>query len=160
MHEVFISIGSNINPDENIAAALRDLDTLFGPLKRSKTFETEAVGFEGPLFHNLVISFQTNLSPTDIYQRLREIEEYYGRTRDSQKFSSRTLDLDLILFGEEIIKDGYVNVPRDEICRYAFVLEPLAELAPNNRHPINGKTYRELWSEYKSRDTTKEPSSD
>ena len=147
MAEVFLSIGSNIEPEKNIPLALVDLKNLFGPLRCSSLYETEAVGFEGPVFHNLVAAFDSKLAPLDIAAKLRAIEERHGRTRNSQKFSSRTLDVDLILYGDLVTQDGGIELPRQEITRYAFVLEPLAELAPKARHPINHRTYSDLWSE-------------
>ncbi|MEY4684337.1 MAG: hypothetical protein RLZ25_796 [Pseudomonadota bacterium] len=146
MPKAFLSIGSNIDPERHIPAALKDLADLFGPLALSSIYETEAVGFEGPIFHNLVAAFDCELPAETIAEHLRAIEERHGRTRESQKFSSRTLDIDLILWGDAIFTRGRLQIPRPEIIRYAFVLEPLAELAPDLKHPENGKTYGELWS--------------
>ncbi len=148
MPEVFLSIGSNIDPETHIPAAITELSDLFGPLIVSSTYETAAVGFEGPPFHNLVAAFDSERNPKEIARLLRELEERHGRTRHSQKFSSRTLDVDLIQYGSAILDDKDFRLPRDEITRYAFVLEPLAEIAPEHRHPINGKTYRELWNAF------------
>lgn len=148
MPKAFLSIGSNIDPERHIPAALVDLRKLFGPLELSSVYENEAVGFEGPVFHNLVAAFDSDLSSEMIAEHLRAIEERHGRTRESQKFSSRTLDIDLILWGDAIFTKGRLQIPRPEITRYAFVLEPLAELAPELRHPEIGKTYQELWSEF------------
>jgi len=77
------------------------------------------------------------------------MEERHGRSRTSQKFSSRTLDVDLILYGDTVLDEPNLRLPRDEITRYAFVLEPLAEIAPDLRHPVIGATYRELWADFK-----------
>ena len=148
MPKAFLSIGSNIDPDRHIPAALKDLESSFGPLEVSSTFESEAEGFEGPLFHNLIVAFESDLPAETIAERLRIIEECHGRTRDSQKFSSRTLDIDLILWGDTKINEGRLQIPRPEITRYAFVLEPLAEIAPDLRHPECGKTFGELWSDF------------
>ena len=148
MPDVFLSIGSNIAPERHIPAALRDLTERFGPLEISSTYESEAVGFVGPLFQNLVARFTSDLSAETIAEQLRAIEERHGRTRESQKFSSRTLDIDLILWGDAIIRRGRLEIPRPEIIRYAFVLEPLAELVPNLKHPQIGKTYGEIWSQF------------
>jgi len=81
-------------------------------------------------------------------KKLRQIELEHGRTREAQKFSARTLDLDLILYGDLVISDGRLQIPRDEIERYAFVLEPLAEIAPNLTHPLIQKSYAQLWQEF------------
>ena len=144
----YISIGSNIDKEVNMPSSLKALEQAFGELLISSIYETEPVGFVGDSFYNLVVSFQSELPAKDVARLLRQIELDHGRTRDSQKFSARTLDLDLILYGDQIISDGRLQIPRDEIERYAFVLEPLAEIAPDQKHPISGQTYQELWQNF------------
>jgi 2-amino-4-hydroxy-6-hydroxymethyldihydropteridine diphosphokinase len=148
MPTAYVSIGSNIDQERHIPSSLKALSARFGLLKTSSIYETEPVGFAGNNFHNLVVSFESDLSAKEIAKILRQIELDHGRTRESQKFSPRTLDLDLILFGKHIISDGRLRIPRDEIERYAFVLEPLAELAPDEKHPISGKSYAEIWQAF------------
>lgn len=144
----YISIGSNINKELHIPASVQALTALFGELTVSSIYESEAVGFIGDSFHNLIVGFDSDLDVKTLAKHLRQIELDNGRSRESQKFSARTLDLDLILYGDLIISDGRLQIPRDEIERYAFVLEPLAEIAPNEKHPITGKTYAELWQTF------------
>lgn len=144
----YISIGSNIDREHNIPSSLDALNKHFGKLVISSIYETEPVGFSGENFHNLVVKFESELEAKQVGKILRQIELEHGRTRDSQKFSARTLDLDLILFGDQVINEGRLRVPRDEIERYAFVLEPLAEIAGDHLHPITGKSYRQMWDEY------------
>ena len=144
----YISIGSNIDKDINISSSLKALSSVFGDLSVSSIYESEAVGFIGDNFYNLVISFHSNLPAKQTAKILKKIELEHGRTRESQKFSARTLDLDLILYGDEIISDGRLQIPRDDIERYAFVLEPLAEIAPEEKHPVSGQTYREMWDNF------------
>ncbi|MDD2759144.1 MAG: 2-amino-4-hydroxy-6-hydroxymethyldihydropteridine diphosphokinase [Methylomonas sp.] len=144
----YVSIGSNIDKERNIPSSLEALAKVFGDIAISSVYETEAVGFVGDSFYNLVARFESDLSAKEVAKRLRQIELDHGRSRESQKFSARTLDLDLILYGDQIISDGRLQIPRDEIERYAFVLEPLAEIAPNEKHPITGKTYREIWQQF------------
>jgi len=143
-----ISIGSNIDKDKNIPASLRALEHHFGQLTISSTYESEPVGFTGDAFYNLVVGFNSNLSVKEVAKQLRQIELDNGRTRDCQKFSARTLDLDLILYDDLILNDGRLQIPRDEIERYAFVLEPLAEIAPTLKHPISRLSYAELWEKF------------
>ncbi|MGZ8151805.1 MAG: 2-amino-4-hydroxy-6-hydroxymethyldihydropteridine diphosphokinase [Methylovulum sp.] len=144
----YISIGSNINKDIHIPASLEAIERRFGKLIISSIYESEAVGFTGDTFYNLVVGFDSDMEVKQVTKQLRQIELDNGRTRDSQKFSARTLDLDLILYGSLVIRDGRLQIPRDEIERYAFVLEPLAEIAPNLTHPVSHLTYAELWEKF------------
>ena len=148
MPRCFISIGSNIDKDIHIPSSLRALTRHFGELTVSSIYESEAVGFSGDNFYNLVVAFESDLEVKNVAEILRKIELEHGRARNSQKFSPRTLDLDLILYGDSIIHDGRLQIPRDEIEHYAFVLEPLAEIAPDLRHPISQRSYAEIWRHF------------
>jgi 2-amino-4-hydroxy-6-hydroxymethyldihydropteridine diphosphokinase len=148
MPKCFISIGSNIDKDKNTLISLQELKRHFGKLTISSIYESEPVGFTGDSFYNLVVGFNSELSIKEVAKQLRQIELDNGRTRNSQKFSPRTLDLDLILYNDLIINDGALQIPRDEIERYAFVLEPLAEIAPNLIHPISHISYADLWGKF------------
>jgi 2-amino-4-hydroxy-6-hydroxymethyldihydropteridine diphosphokinase len=144
----YISIGSNIDKDQHIPASLKALEQAFGKLTLSSVYETEPVGFTGDIFYNLVVGFESDWEVKAVAKQLRQIEQENGRTRDCQKFSARTLDLDLILYGDLIVNDGRLQIPRDEIEHYAFVLEPLAEIAPTLKHPISHWNYAELWEQF------------
>ena len=148
MPKGYISIGSNIDRDKNILASLLALEHHFGKLTVSSIYESEPVGFIGDAFYNLVVGFNSELGVKEVAKLLRQIELDNGRARDSQKFSARTLDLDLILYDDLILNDGRLQIPRDEIERYAFVLEPLAEIAPTLKHPISHLSYAELWEKF------------
>lgn len=148
MPKVFVSIGSNIEPEKHIRGGLNAMEVRFGPLTLSSVYKSEAVGFEGAAFLNLVVSFDSDESVEDIDEALDQIERDHGRTRGQQKFSSRTLDLDLTLYGDKIIEQGSISLPRDEITRYAFVLEPLAEMAGDLKHPVLQRSYQALWDEF------------
>lgn len=152
MNVGYISIGSNIDKDRNILASLQALEQCFGTLIVSSVYETEPVGFSGDVFYNLVVGFESDLEVKQIAKQLRQIELDNGRTRDSKKFSARTLDLDLLLYGDMIVNDGRLRIPRDEIERYAFVLEPLAEIAPTLKHPVSHLSYAELWEKFDKTD--------
>ena len=80
-------------------------------------------------------------------RRLRAVEDACGRDRSGPKFSPRTLDFDLLIYGDFVSTDPAIDVPRDEILQYPFVLKPLADLAPEARHPVVGRSYAELWAE-------------
>lgn len=148
----YISVGSNIDKEKNILSSLRALSQFFGDLIISSTYESEPVGFSGDTFYNLIVGFDSELDVKTITKQLRQIELDHGRTRDCKKFSARTLDLDLILYGDLIISDGRLQIPRDEIERYAFVLEPLAEIAGDLKHPVSKISYRELWEKFDKTD--------
>ncbi len=152
MTKGYISVGSNIDKEINILSSLRALSQFFGDLIISSTYESEPVGFSGDTFYNLIVGFDSELDVKTITKQLRQIELDHGRTRDCKKFSARTLDLDLILYGDLIISDGRLQIPRDEIERYAFVLEPLAEIAGDLKHPVSKISYRELWEKFDKTD--------
>ncbi|MBW8189688.1 2-amino-4-hydroxy-6-hydroxymethyldihydropteridine diphosphokinase [Neiella marina] len=147
MAQIFISVGSNQQPELYIRAARQALAQAYGELLVSRVFESEAVGFAGPVFLNLVIGAHTQESPQAVAQRLKTIELANGRKKNAEKFSNRTLDLDLLLYDDVISVKG-VQIPRHEITENAFVLWPLAEVAPQHRHPVVGQTYQEMWDNY------------
>jgi 2-amino-4-hydroxy-6-hydroxymethyldihydropteridine diphosphokinase len=146
MIQGFIGIGSNIDREQHIRQGVAALQAVFGELSVSSVYESDPVGFTGDAFYNLVVAFHSDVDVKTIAAQLRQIEFAHGRSTDSQKFSARSLDLDLLLFGDAVINDGSLQIPRVDIARYAFVLEPLAEIAPQLRHPVLQKTYAELWA--------------
>ena len=145
---VYVSAGSNIDPERHLRAACRSLTDSLGPLSLSPVYRTKAVGFEGDDFLNLVMSFSTDLDIQAVKEILDETEAQAGRSRSAESFMPRTLDLDLLLYGSEVLDNPAVRVPREDILLYAFVLAPIAELAPDLRHPVDGRTMRELWSAF------------
>ena len=152
MTSVFVSIGTNIDREKHLRAAIQALEKAFGHLTLSSVYETAAVGFDGDPFYNMVIGFESMINIKEVDAMLDEIEAANGRKPGCKKFSSRTLDLDLILYGDYISEDPALNIPRDEILKYAFMLEPLAEVAGNLNHPVANKTYTELWQEFDKED--------
>lgn len=146
-HQIFISVGSNIDKERNTRSGLTAMNELFTQMSISTVYESEAVGFNGSHFYNLVVSAKTQMSVADVCKSLKDIEHNNGRVRGEQKFAPRTLDLDLLLFDDLITNDG-VELPRDEIEYNAFVLLPLSELAPDLVHPKTGNTYSKMWRQY------------
>jgi len=142
---VFISLGSNIERSANTRAGVRALRAHYGDLRLSSVYESEAVGFEGDSFFNMVIVLNTAEDVQQVATTLRHIEDEYGRDRSGPKFSSRTLDLDLLLYDDLVINEPGLQIPRDEILKRAFVLWPLAEVAPDLKHPVAKKSYAALW---------------
>lgn len=151
MPEVYVSVGSNVARELNVPSALRELKRRFGPLTISSLYESEAVGFKGAPFYNLVVRFESERPMGEIVNILNEIEIQHGRTRESTKFSPRPLDLDLLLYGDAVLQEGRVKLPREEITEYAFMLEPLAEIAPDRIHPRLGKSFASLWQDFDKR---------
>jgi len=148
MAQVFVSIGSNINREHYIRSCLDALQSEFGELELSSVYESEAVGFDGDRFYNMVAAFHTELSAGQLNLALKEIEDRNQRSRVGPKFSGRTLDIDILTFNGLIGDIEGVVLPREEIIHNAFVLWPLAELAPKERHPVLAETYQQLWLDY------------
>lgn len=148
MARVYVSVGSNVERERNIRSCIHSLRERFGSLMVSSIYHNKAVGFEGDAFLNLVVDFDTSDPVRAVAAHLRDIEVAHGRLRDAPKFSPRTLDLDLLLYDDLVLEASGLLVPRDEITRYAFVLCPLAEVAGEQRHPILGVTFVELWEAF------------
>jgi 2-amino-4-hydroxy-6-hydroxymethyldihydropteridine diphosphokinase len=144
----FISIGSNIDRDKYILAGVKALKTHFSAIILSSVYESDAVGFDGNSFLNLIAAVETNQSPQQVDSLMHEIEKQNGRTSEQKKFNPRTLDLDLVLYDDFVSQDTELEIPRDEITRYAFVLEPLAEIVGSLEHPVLHKTYSALWQAF------------
>ena len=142
---VYVSIGSNIDRERNIETAVRELDDSYGPLTLSTIYESEPVGFAGDDFLNLVAGFDTDSAVETVITRLRAIEKACGRERQNSKEHSRTLDIDLLVYGDLSRHDDDIDIPREEIGIYAFVLLPLAEIAPEYKHPETGIPFGEMW---------------
>ncbi|QYJ88086.1 2-amino-4-hydroxy-6-hydroxymethyldihydropteridine diphosphokinase [Shewanella mesophila] len=147
MARIFISIGSNIEAEHYFNAALKALSKDFSNLCLSSVFESEAVGFDGSNFLNMVVAADTQLDIAQVVAVFKRIEQDNGREIGAKKFSPRTLDLDLLLF-DDCVVTAPVELPRAEITTNAFVLWPLAEIAPNLVHPVEQQTYQTLWDNY------------
>lgn len=144
---VSVSLGSNIEPDKHIRQAIEALQAHYGGLTISPVYQTAAVGFDGEDFLNLVVSFSTNEDVHDVVRQLKSIEDSHGRQRDQPKFSSRTIDLDLLTYADLVIDEPGLQIPRGEILQNAFVLKPLSDILGDQQHPRENKTYRELWQQ-------------
>ncbi|NIN61161.1 MAG: 2-amino-4-hydroxy-6-hydroxymethyldihydropteridine diphosphokinase [Gammaproteobacteria bacterium] len=159
MTQVYVGIGSNINREESIRGGLEALSKKFGELTLSDIYESEAYGFDGDNFYNLVAGFQTDLPVNGLNAALKGIEIDLGREQHGKKFLPRTLDIDLLLYGNLVQHDKNVDVPREDIEQYAFVLKPLADIAGDFRHPETNKTFAEMWSAFDKQDQAIWPAS-
>lgn len=148
MMRAYLSLGSNTERERYIGAALDALAVHFGELLISSVYESEAVGFSGNNFYNLVVGIDTSLSVAELSACLKGIEDDNGRDRSGPRFSGRTLDIDILTYGDLQHPVDGVQLPRDEILHNAFVLRPLAELVPGECHPVLGETYAHLWKGY------------
>lgn len=148
MPRIFVSIGSNIDKEKNIRCAIQFLRTHYSPLLISPIYESDAVGFDGEPFYNLVVGFSTTEPLDDVAMRMLQIEKRLGRKRGIDRFGPRTLDLDILLYGDLVRRDALFNIPRPDIMQYAFVLGPLAEIAPEETHPELARSFRDLWKNF------------
>lgn len=148
MTRVYLSLGSNIHRHKHIHAALDALANAFGELIISPVYESKSVGFDGSNFFNLVVGVDTDLPIAELSDRLKQIENDNGRVRSGPKFSPRTLDIDILTYGDFVGVEHGVELPRTEITKNAFVLLPLAEIAGTEKHPALSSTYDVLWGSY------------
>jgi 2-amino-4-hydroxy-6-hydroxymethyldihydropteridine diphosphokinase len=148
MARVYLSLGSNLEPHRYLPVALDELRARFGALDVSPAYRSKAVGFDGPDFVNLAVGLDTDLDPEALNDWLHALEDRHGRRRDQPRYASRTLDVDIVLYGDRVIDGpGHLQIPRKEL-RHAFVLKPLADIAPDARHPVEGRTMAELWAAF------------
>ncbi|MEJ2516212.1 MAG: 2-amino-4-hydroxy-6-hydroxymethyldihydropteridine diphosphokinase [Gammaproteobacteria bacterium] len=146
MHEVYIGAGSNVEPERHLRAGVTALAERYGVLRLSPVYRNSAVGFSGDDFLNMVVAFDTDDTVAELADFLGEVEAASGRNRTDEKFAPRTLDLDILLYGDFVGDAGGMQLPRPEITSYAFVLKPLADLAPDMPHPGKGTSFAELWN--------------
>jgi 2-amino-4-hydroxy-6-hydroxymethyldihydropteridine diphosphokinase len=148
MPRVYVGIGSNIDRESNVRKGVAAIRGIFGKLNLSSVYESEAYGFKGDNFYNLIAGFETDMTVEVLADTLRGIEYKFGRRRHEQRFLSRTLDIDLLLYDDLVRHDEDFDLPREDILRYSFVLCPLAELAGDELHPELGKRYTDIWNDF------------
>lgn len=141
---VYLSVGSNVNRERNVRSAVHALSKLFGGIEISPVYESAAVGFDGTPFYNFIVAIETDESITDIIQKLKAIEDAHGRDRSGPKFSSRSLDIDVVLYGDLVGEHEGIELPRPELFYNAFVLLPMADLLQDEKEPKTGSSYAEL----------------
>ena len=140
-----LSLGSNIDPERHIALAFAALRERFGDIRASAAYRTPAVGFEGADFVNAAAVIESDLDVLALNDWLHALEDAHGRDRSGPRFGDRTLDIDIVLFDDLVCSGpGNLRLPRGEL-RHAFVLRPLAEIAPAIVEPVSGRTLAALW---------------
>lgn len=145
---IYLGIGSSDNRETNIRGGVKDLCEAFPSLVISSVYETEAMGFVGDPFYNLVVGFDSDIGLRELFVMVRAIEEAHGRKRESKSCEGKMLDIDILTFGGLVGSEAGISLPRDEVLKHAFVLCPLAEIAPLDVHPVAKKNYATLWSEF------------
>ena len=145
---VFVAAGSNVEPEHNLERACTEIVHTWHDARFSRAYRNVAVGFEGPDFINLVTGFTTALPLESVIARLRAIETQCGRPRYAPKWASRTMDLDVLLYGDLVEKTTDYTLPRPDLLKRPYMLGPLAEIAPDVVHPTEHRTIADLWKQF------------
>ena len=148
MADAYVAAGSNVRPLENLAKALGMLAREFPGLRASRAFANAAVGFAGEDFINLVVVFPAEIPTEALLERLKAVERACGREPGAPKWEPRSLDLDLLLHGDRVGRVAGKNLPHPDLSTRAWVLGPLAELAPDLIHPVAGERIDDLWRQF------------
>ena len=156
----YLSLGSNLDPERHLRMAIEALRARFGDVRVSGVYRFPAVGYAGADFLNAAAALRTDLSPQALNAWLHALEDAHGRDRRGPRYSDRTLDIDIVLY-DDLVAEGdgssgpgpgqALRIPRDEL-RHAFVLKPLAEIAPQAVHPVERRTIAELWRAHPDHD--------
>ena len=146
MSTAWLGLGSNVNAESHIAVAIEALQKTFDAVALSPAYTSTSVGFDGDDFINMVARVETDMSPLELRQYLRELEDQYGRKRDVPKFSDRSLDIDILLYDDLVLLSPVLEIPRAEIIKYAHVLKPLADLDPDLIHPTKSCSMSDIWA--------------
>jgi 2-amino-4-hydroxy-6-hydroxymethyldihydropteridine diphosphokinase len=154
---VYLGLGSNVDAERNLRLGIRELRWRYGDLDISPVYRSRAVGFEGDDFLNLVVGLETEDAPEEIHRQIEIIHELAGRERGRERFASRTLDIDLLLYDDLVCAGPPLKLPRPDVLEYAFVLKPLADLDPELLHPQTGRAVGEHWRAFDAASQPLEP---
>ena len=145
MTDIYLGLGSNTEPARYLCMGVQELAREFDLRTVSRAYRNQAVGFDGDDFLNAVVCVASDRPVEEIADVLKAIHAKAGRARGDSAFVSRTLDIDLLLVGDAVIPEW--RIPRRDVLEYSFVLRPLAEIAPDLRHPVTGETMASHWAD-------------
>ena len=148
MVTVFLGLGSNIDAGSNLRLAVSELRERFGELIVSPVYQSRALGFDGDDFLNMVVGLETDMSPHGLLDCFESIHALAGRVRGPDRYTSRPLDIDLLLFGDLVDCEPPLRLPRRDVLAHNFVLRPLSEIAPDLVHPATQRTISEHWQSF------------
>ena len=150
MPKVYVAAGSNIDPQVNLTRAQRELARVFGSLRVSPWYRNAAVGFSGQDFINFVFGFESALDVHELQLQLRQVEALCGRPPNAPKWAARAMDLDILLYGDLVLDEPQLQLPRPDLLVRPYMLGPLADIAPDVRHPTQGRSIGQLWAAFDS----------
>lgn len=148
MRTAYLGLGSNIDAEKNMVSAVSCLRHAFGEIGLSPFYLCTPFGFEGDDFINGVARVDTQWAPLELKNWLTGLEDRHDRERKGPRYSSRTLDVDILLYDDLYLLSPQLEIPREEILKGAYVLRPLADLAPELIHPCARRTMQELWESF------------
>ena len=146
--EVYVAAGSNVDPERHLRIAAKEIARVFPGARFSGAYRNAAVGFEGEDFINFVVGFSTELPVEAVVAELQRIEGLCGRTRDAPKWAPRSMDLDILVFGDRVCDLPGLVLPRPDLLKRPYMLGPMAELAPDFLHPTRLSTMAQLWENF------------
>lgn len=147
MPRVYVAVGGNIDPEARLLRAARELRRRFPGTRFSSCYRNPAFGFDGADFYNAVAGFDTQSAVEELLPQFHAIEASCGRRRDAPKWAPRAMDIDLLLYGDTVAETPVYRLPRPDLLRRSYMLGPLAELVPELRHPVTGRTMDDHWQE-------------
>ena len=148
MTGVYVAAGSNVEARANLRCAIDELSRVFPGLRASPAYQNRAVGFDGEDFINLVVGFDTALSLAGVIAELRRVESLFGRARDARKWAPRSMDLDILLYGDLVANLPDATLPRPDLLKRPYMLGPLADIAPLLLHPVLQRSIGDLWADF------------
>jgi len=148
MSTVYLGLGSNVNAETNLRLGVTELRRRFGDVVVSPVYRSAPLGFAGDDFLNLVVALRTDLRPGQLIESVEAIHSLAGRVRGPDKYRSRPLDIDLLLYDDLVDPQPPLRLPRRDVLEYSFVLRPLADIAPDLVHPQTGRPIAEHWREF------------